>query len=255
MIQSFRQKLKARQPLIGTIQTLSSVEVTEIVCLAGFDWLFIDMEHSPLDPGAVQRILQVCGDQCPGIVRLPADDEVWVKRALDIGAAGLIFPQVNTQEQAQRIIQLVKYPPAGTRGVGLARAQGYGMRFKEYIDSANQDIGVILQIEHIDAVKNIESIVKVPDIDALFIGPYDLSASMGRIGQVNDPAVQQQIEHVRSVCLDAGLAPGIFTANPQEVKTFIEKGYTLITLGIDTMILGKALKQTLQEIYHNITAE
>jgi 2-keto-3-deoxy-L-rhamnonate aldolase RhmA len=120
------------------------------------------------------------------------------------------------------------------------------MSFQDYVDTANQKIAVILQIEHIDAVNNIEAIVKVPGIDALFIGPYDLSGSMGKIGQVKDPEVQQQVDKVRRVCLEAGMAVGIFTSNPDDVKSFIEKGYTVIAVGIDTMVISQRIRQIVQ---------
>ncbi len=242
---SFREKLKKSEPLIGTIQTSAAGEVTEILQAAGFDWLFIDMEHSALDVPAVQRILQFIGNNGYGIVRVPLGTEAWVKRVLDAGAQGVIFPQVNTAEQAKQAVRLCKYPSQGCRGVGIARAQGYGLNFAGYVAKANEEVAVILQIEHIEAVKNIKEIVQVPGIDALFIGPYDLSGSMGKIGQVNDPEILEQIETVRSTCLAAGLALGIFTVNPGDVKTFIEKGYTLITLGIDVFFLGQAVQQAL----------
>jgi 2-dehydro-3-deoxyglucarate aldolase/4-hydroxy-2-oxoheptanedioate aldolase len=245
---SFRRKLKEGKPLIGTIQTLSALEITEIFTVAGFDWLFIDMEHTVLDVPAVQRILQTAQGRIAGIVRVPAGEEVWVKRVLDAGAEGLIFPQVNSAGQAKKIVQLCKYSPEGNRGVGISRAQGYGMRFNEYVETANRDTAVIIQIEHIEAVKNIEAIVQVPGIDAIFIGPYDLSGSMGKIGKVADPEVQEKIKIALTAGLKAGLAVGIFTLNPADVKRFIEKGYTLLTLGIDVMFFSGAARQALREV-------
>jgi 2-dehydro-3-deoxyglucarate aldolase/4-hydroxy-2-oxoheptanedioate aldolase len=247
MTLSFRQRIRQGETLLGTIQSLPSLEVTEILIDAGFDWLFIDMEHTVLDVPFVQRILQVTQGKCTGVVRVPIGDEVWVKRVLDAGAEGLIFPQVNSAEQAYKIVQLCKYPPEGTRGIGLARAQGYGTKLKEYTASANQDIAVILQIEHIEAVKNIKSIVQVPGIDALFIGPYDLSGSMRKIGEVEDPEVLDKIEYVRATGLEAGLSVGIFTVNPADIDKFIGKGYNLVTLGIDVMFFSKAVHQAHQE--------
>jgi 2-dehydro-3-deoxyglucarate aldolase/4-hydroxy-2-oxoheptanedioate aldolase len=247
MAYSFKQKLKEGKPLIGMIQTLPALDITEILASAGFDWIFIDLEHSALDAAAAQRILQVAQGKCGGIVRVPIGDELWSKRLLDAGADGLIFPQVNTAAQAEKIVQLCKYPPEGTRGVGLARAHGYGLKFNEYIESANREIAVIVQIEHIEAVKNIEAIVQVPGIDALFIGPYDLSGSMGKIGQVDDAEVQEKVEFVRTTAVNAGLPFGIFTTNPGDIKSFIKKGYTLITLGIDVMLFSASAQQILRE--------
>lgn len=241
----FKQKLKQKQPLIGTVQELASAEVTEILADAGFDWIWMDMEHSAIDVPCMQRMLQAGQHLCTCIVRSPSHDEVWIKKILDAGADGIILPLVNSAEEAEKIIQFCKYPPKGRRSVGLARAHGYGMNFQKYINDANQTISIILQIEHIDAVNNIEAIVKVPGIDALIIGPYDLSGSMGKIGQTNDPEVQEQIEKVRQTCLNANMPMGIFTANPEEVKTLIKKGYCLIAVGIDTMLMGKAVKEAI----------
>ncbi len=248
MTQSFKQKIKQGKPQIGAIQTLPALEITEMMIMAGFQWLFIDMEHSALDVPAVQRIMQAAQPQCPCIVRVPFGEEVWIKRLLDAGADGLLFPQVNSAQQAEKIVKMCKYPPQGSRGVGLARAQGYGKKLQDYIETANRDTMVVMQIEHIEAVRNIESIVKVPGIDVLFIGPYDLSGSMGKIGKVNDPEVQEKIEIVRSVCVHAGVPLGIFTVDPEAVKTLTEKGYSLITLGIDVMYFSGAVQEAFDKI-------
>jgi 2-dehydro-3-deoxyglucarate aldolase len=244
----FREKLKEGKPLIGTVQTLNSPEVTEILAAVGFDWLFIDLEHSILDIEGAQRILQAAGPQCPCVIRPPSQEEVWIKKILDTGAAGIIVPRVKSAEEAAGIVKCSKYPPEGDRSVGLSRAHGYGLSFQEYVDNANREIAVILQIEHIDAVREIETIVKIPGIDGLLVGPYDLSGSMGKIGQVNDPEVRQQIQRVRQVCLEANMVLGIFTANPDDVKSLVEKGFTLIALGIDTMLMGEYLRQLVRSV-------
>jgi len=245
---NFRQKLKEGKPLIGTLQALNSPEVTEMLVAAGFDWLWVDLEHSTIDAEGAQRILQAAGSNCPCVIRVPSGDQVWIKKLLDIGPAGVIIPLVRSAREAAGIVQFCRYPPEGTRSVGLSRAHGYGMRFDEYLATANQNVAVIMQIEDIAAVKEIENIVKVPGIDALMIGPYDLSGTMGKIGQVNHPEVQAQVEKVRQVCLDTGMPVGIFTTNPEEVKSLIKKGYTLIAVGIDTIFLGRALTQALEII-------
>ncbi len=244
----FKQKIQTRQPMIGSMLTLDSSEVAEIYAAAGYDWLFVDMEHSTLDPKSAQRILQAVGNSCPCVLRPPCFDEAWIKKTLDTGAAGILLPRVNSAAQAQQILRFCKYPPTGCRSVGLTRAQGYGTQFEEYLAHANHDIAVIIQIEDIAAINNIEEIVAVPGIDALFIGPYDLSGSMGKTGQVKDPEVLAQIEKVRRAGLEAGLAVGIFTVNPADVKSLLQQGFTLITVGVDTSILSKTLKETLQLI-------
>lgn len=240
-----KQKLKDKQPLIGMLQTLDSPEVTEILAAAGFDWIFADLEHSILDARAAQRILQAAAGECPCVFRAPCHDEAWIKKLMDAGCAGILFPRVNTAAEARRIVDLCKYPPLGRRSVGLSRAHRYGIHFQQYVDNANDDIALVIQIEDIEAVNNIDEIVNVPGIDALFIGPYDLSGSMGKPGQVRDPEVMEKIELARKKGLDAGLAVGIFTVNPDDVKGFIQKGYTLIAVDIDTSLLAKTVQKTL----------
>ena len=248
---SFKHKLLHGDLLIGTIVTLSSTEITEIYCQAGFDWLFVDLEHSTLSIKDAQAILQTASQKADCVIRAPSIDEAWIKRVLDIGPAGIIIPQVKSAEEAKSAVQLCKYPPEGLRSVGLARAHGYGEKFQEYVASANNEIAIILQIEHIDAVDNIEEIIKVPGIDALFIGPYDLSASMGKTGQVNDSGVQNAIMRVKEVAEEAKMPLGIFGANADAVKSYIRDGYNLITVGIDTMLIAKTAKDITDALGHN----
>jgi 2-keto-3-deoxy-L-rhamnonate aldolase RhmA len=239
---SFKDKLIRHNLLIGTIITLPAPEIAEIFCAAGFDWLFVDLEHSAMTIRDVQVILQAAAPQTPCVIRVPSNDDVWIKKALDIGAAGIIVPNVRTTEEAQRAVQLCKYPPEGLRSVGVARAQGYGDKLQEYLLSANEDIAVIIQIEHIDAVGNIQNLINVPGIDSLFIGPYDLSASMGKIGQTTDTEVQNAISRVKQSAGQANIPLGIFGSTVEAVEPYIQSGYTLIAVGIDTLLLGTAAK-------------
>jgi 2-keto-3-deoxy-L-rhamnonate aldolase RhmA len=248
MAHQFRARLADGELLIGTMVTLGCPEVAEILALAGFDWLFIDAEHSPLEARDMQALLQGAGAATPCLVRLSSGEEVPVKKALDIGAAGIIAPQVNSPEQAEAVVRFSKYSPEGARGVGIGRAHGYGLGFQEYVDSANESVAVIVQAEHADAVENIEAIVGVPGIDGVLVGPYDLSASLGRLGQVDHPEVTGAIDRVTRACRDAGVRLGIFGASPDAVKPYIEKGYTLITVGVDTTMLGGAAKNVLAEL-------
>ena len=237
-----KKQLTRGNLLIGTIVTLPSPEVAEILCLSGFDWLFVDLEHSALSIQDAQVILQAAAPQIPGVIRVPKNDEVWIKKALDTGTSGIIVPLVRTAQEAEAAVRLCKYPPQGARSVGISRAQGYGRDFQEYVESANNAIAVIIQIEHADAVNNIDDIVKVSGIDCLFIGPYDLSASMGKIGNVTDPDVQNAILHVKNRAEQAKIPLGIFGATAEAVDPYIRSGYTLIAVGIDAMMLGNAAR-------------
>jgi 2-dehydro-3-deoxyglucarate aldolase/4-hydroxy-2-oxoheptanedioate aldolase len=241
--ESFKQRVKRGDLLLGTIMTLASTEIAEIFLLSGFDWLFVDLEHSTLSVKDAQRIVQTIAPQMPCCVRVPSNDEFWIKKALDIGPSGIIVPQVKTAADAEQAVRFCKYPPDGIRSVGIARAQGYGETFKTYVESANQQIAVILQIEHIDAVDEIATILSVPGIDCIFVGPYDLSGSMGKIGHIGDSDVQDAISTVRKHTTQTGVSLGIFGADSEAVRPFIEAGYNLIAVGMDTMLIGKAAKE------------
>jgi 2-dehydro-3-deoxyglucarate aldolase len=241
----FRQRLKTGEVLIGAFITLYSPEICEILAEIGFDWLCIDTEQGAFDSTEAQRMLQAVGNRCPCVIRVPSHEDFWIKKALDIGAAGIIVPLVNTPEMATRITQASKYAPEGNRGVGLGRAHLYGLKFQEYVDHANSRMAVILQAEHIDAANNIESIVKIPGIDGILVGPYDLSASMGKIGKVSDPEVKAAIRKIQTAALKAGLRLGIFGFNAEAVKPYLKKGYTLIAVGTDALLLIKAGKDAL----------
>jgi 2-keto-3-deoxy-L-rhamnonate aldolase RhmA len=240
----FAARLRAGATLLGSIVALGSPEVAEMFSRAGFDWLLIDTEHAPLDPLAAQGLLQAA--RCPCLVRVPAGEEALIKKALDLGAAGVVVPQVNSAGEAERIVRYCRYPPQGSRGVGIARAHGYGLDFREYVALANDNVIVMLQIEHIEAVNNIESIARVPGVDALMIGPYDLSGSMGKLGEVNDLEVEQAIETVRRACAAAGMKLAIFAATAEGMKPYMQKGYTLPIAGMDLMLLSAAARGVVQ---------
>jgi 2-dehydro-3-deoxyglucarate aldolase len=182
------------------------------------------------------------------LVRLSAAAEVPIKQALDVGAAGIIVPQVNSAAQAEQIVRWAKYAPVGARGVGVARAHGYGLRLQEYLATANERTAVVVQAEHIDAVQQIEAIVQVAGIDAVLVGPYDLSASLGRMGQLDHPDVVQAIDHVTDVCRAAGMALGIFGISAEAVRPYLARGYTLIVAGVDTLLLGQAARELLAQL-------
>ncbi len=244
---SFAQRLRAGELLIATMVSLASPEITEILAETGFDWLFIDAEHGAFNPQQTQSMLQAAG-KCPCVIRVPAGEDIWIKKALDIGAAGIIVPQVHTAEQAEQIISQCKYSPAGNRGVGIGRAHTYGMEFDNYIQNANEDTAVILQAESRQAIENIDAIVKLKGLDAILIGPYDLSASLGRIGQVTDPEVQAAIKTVANACQSAGIQLGIFGVRAEAVKPYIEQGFTLITAGVDALFVIDSAKKTLADL-------
>jgi 2-dehydro-3-deoxyglucarate aldolase len=248
MTHHFKKRLADGEPLLGTMVSLSCPPVAEILARVGFDWLFIDAEHSALEAQDMQLLLQAAGKDMPGLVRLSSAAEVPIKKALDIGAAGIIAPAVNSAQEAESVVRWSKYSPDGARGVGIGRAHGYGLDFQDYVDNANASLAVVVQAEHIDAVRNMEAIAEVPGIDAVLVGPYDLSASLGRIGQVDHPDVTQAIDRITQVCLAAGVRLGIFGLSAAAVRPYIERGYTLIVAGADSVLLAQGARDLLSEL-------
>src|SRR5687767_2911882 len=248
MTQEFRSRLKRREKLLGTMVTLASAASAEVLASLGFDWLFIDGEHGPLETRELLEILQAVGDKTACIVRVPQAAEVPIKRALDLGAHGIIVPQVNTAEQAADVVRWSRYAPEGERGVGLARAHGYGQKFREYLSAANREIAVIVQAEHARAVENIGAIARVPGVDAVLVGPYDLSASLGKMGQIDDAAVVAAIDRITGACRGAGMPLGIFGVTAAAVRPYAARGYSLLVAGVDTLYLANGAKALLAEL-------
>jgi len=245
---NLRKRLKQGELVLGTILSLNSPDVAEILSKVGFDWLFIDGEHGTFDTYELQAILQAAGDEIECIFRIPALDEVHIKKALDVGASGLVVPQLNTAEQARNLVRWSRYPPEGARGLGFARAQGYGFEVDKYLREANESITLIVQAESAEAVENIEAILQVKGLDAVLVGPYDLSSSLGHPGEVTHPEVQEAIRRVASACQEAGMPVGIFGLTAEAVRPYIEQGFKLIVVGVDTVLLGNSARQLLQQL-------
>lgn len=240
MLTDFKTRLTNGEAFIGAFICLPSPESAELFAELGYDWLIIDTEHGPYGELTAQRMLQAVGQRCPCVVRVPSNEDVWIKKALDIGAAGVLVPLVNSPEIAVRVQRACRYAPAGTRGMGGARAHRYGIGFQEYVARANREIAAIIQAEHIEAVENIDAIANVPGIDAIFVGPYDLSASMGKPGQVKDPEVQAAIRKIRDTALRAGVRLGIYCSDAESAKDFVQQGYTLIGMSTDLNYLSQS---------------
>jgi len=248
LARSIKQKFSEGKVSIGSWMSMAHVSIAEILAGAGFDWVVVETEHTAIDVSEVLRLLIAIERRgAIPLVRLAWNDPIQAKAVMDSGAAGVIVPMVNSQNEAELAVKSVKYPPEGFRGVGLARAQGYGVEFDEYVHSANQDGLLMLQIEHIDAVNCIEEILSVEGIDGTYIGPYDLSCSMGLPGQLNHPDVETAKKRVLEATREHGLAPGIHLVHPEaarkELKECVEQGYRFIALGTDILFLGDSARQ------------
>lgn len=240
MSDNFRDRLLRGDRLIGTLLSLPSPELAEIASDAGFDWLFLDMEHGALEARDILRMVQAAREPCAPLVRVPENREIWIKKALDTGAAGIIIPHVNSAEDAAKAVHYGKYPPEGGRSVGFSRSNRYGTRFQESVESANAETVVIAQVEHIDGVRAIEAILDVSGVDAVFIGPYDLSASLGKPGRIQDLDVRESIRSVAAACARRKVPAGIFALDVAGAVKALEEGYSLVCSGIDVGLFSQA---------------
>jgi 2-dehydro-3-deoxyglucarate aldolase/4-hydroxy-2-oxoheptanedioate aldolase len=243
---AFRESLGQGKPLIGTLVTLGLPAVAEMISHCGFDWLWIDMEHSPLSLDQVQQLIQAKSEQVAAMVRIPVNDETWIKRVLDLGADGIVVPQIKTPDEAEQAVAAAKYPPRGRRSVGLARASLFGMDFAKHVGEANEQSLVFLQIEHVEGVRNINSILNVKGIDAIVIGPYDLSGSLGKLGDIQNTQVQESIQKVQKACQQHKVPIGIFALQPEQGKAYLSQGFQLLALGVDVHYLWNGAKASLE---------
>lgn len=247
MPETFKNALKSR-PLIGTMLTTRSTEIAEALALVGFDWLFLDGEHGGMTIHEAQTSIAAIANRCHTLLRVPDGTPENLKRALDTGCSGIIVPLVNSAEAARGIVALSRYPPLGCRSVGPGRAQGYGLRFAEYFQVANEEVAVVIQIEHKDAVRDVESILAVPGVDAVFIGPYDLSGSMGLLGQIGHPEVVAAVNRVRAACLRAKMPFGILCGNAEQARREIEAGASFPAIGTDILHMANSARAALEEV-------
>jgi len=236
-----KQELNAKKLSIGSWITIGHPTVAEIMAKAGFDWLAIDLEHSPISIDQCQELIRVI-DLCnvPSFVRVGANDPLLIKQAMDSGAHGVIVPMVNTKEDAQKAVAAVKYPPEGSRGVGLSRAQEYGVAFDKYKQWNKEESIVVVQIEHVKAVENLEEILSVEGVDAFIVGPYDLSGSLGIPGNFNDEQMLLLMEKIRNSAQKIGLPYGyhIVSSNSKLVQEKIDQGCQFMAYGVDFLFLG-----------------
>jgi 2-dehydro-3-deoxyglucarate aldolase/4-hydroxy-2-oxoheptanedioate aldolase len=237
--------LLREQPVIGPIISLPCPDVADLLSRAGFDYLWIDLEHSPMGISDAQMLIQAAGGRVPCVIRVPEVSEAWIKKALDTGCDGIVIPQIRSAAEARAAVAWCQYPPAGRRGAASTRAHGFGLAFADYVATANESVAIILQIEHIDAVNDIEAILQTSGVAALFVGPFDLSGSMGMLGQIQAPEVQAAVARVADACKAADMPLGLFVLDGAAGKLAIERGFKMIALGTDASYLLKAAQSAL----------
>jgi 4-hydroxy-2-oxoheptanedioate aldolase len=238
-VNRFKRALKEGKPQIGIWSSLSSHIVAEVLAHAGFDWVLLDTEHSPNELPMVQAQLQaMTGGSATPIVRPAWNDMVLIKRYLDIGAQTLLLPYVQTVEEAQNAVRYTRYPPQGVRGVaGATRAAGYG-RIKDYMQRAHEELCVLVQAETRLALRNLEAIAAVEGVDGVFIGPNDLAADLGHLGNWQHPEVWKAMEEAAKRIRKAGKAPGILVGEA-DGKRCLDAGFLFIAVGADVGMLAR----------------
>jgi len=249
MKNKLREALLDRKLSLGAWMQIGHPACAEIFARAGFDWVCVDLEHGAIDLETMANIFRtIDGFDCVPVARLPLNDPVWIHRTLDAGARGMIIPMVKTAAEAEAAIRESKYPPRGVRGYGYSRANMHGMDFAEYIASANDEIAMVMQIEHKDAIANIDAILEVPGVDGVFIGPLDLSGSMGITGQLDHPQMTSALEKYRAACRAHKKSAGLHIIRPDEtnVRRALDQGYTMLALGLDNVFIEQSARASLK---------
>jgi 2-dehydro-3-deoxyglucarate aldolase len=235
-----RQKFRNRERVFGGWVSYAHPSITETFARAGFDFMAIDMEHSTISIEQAQRI--IAASQAEGVPCLPrpvSHNNDYLKPLLESGADGMLVQMVNTADEVKELIRHLKFPPVGNRSYGVNRAHAYGFDFQEYITSWNDSSTFIIQVESIEAVRNIDKLVAFDEVDGVMIGPYDISGSLGVPGQTTHPKVLEAAAKVVEACAKRGKSCGtqVSDANPTTVKALFDQGHTYAILGSDLFVL------------------
>lgn len=234
---SLKKKLKSKERTAGTWIHLGSPTVTEILSLAGFDWLLIDMEHGFGDyQTLLSQLHALQGGPATPIVRVQWNDHAIIKRVMDMGVHSIMIPSINNRSECEAAIRACKYPPEGIRGIGPIRAARYG-DISDYLKQANHEVLTIIQIETAEGVAQIDDILQIPGIDVVFIGPNDLAASLGHLNDLKHPNVVAAIEKIETAVKSSPASLATLSSNWSEAKQLYQRGYQMLTLCSDVSLL------------------
>lgn len=246
-----KKALQDGKVVFGPFMKFTDPAAVEIMGFAGFDFVIIDAEHGPISMENAQNMIRAAESvHITPIIRVGSNDEALILRALDIGARGIEIPQINSKPDAVRAVQSVKYSPQGERGVcRYVRAANYSSMDKfKYFESANKETMIIAHIEGVEGINNLDEILSVSGIDVIFIGPYDLSQSLGMPGQVNHPLVTEKMKEVVSKCKESKVAAGTFADDVETAKSWVSLGVQYMAFSVDVGILYKAGKNIIREL-------
>lgn len=244
-----KARMAAHEVLHGIWLGSGSATTAEALSLVGFDWMLIDTEHGPVEAGEALSLLRATGLGAAGcVVRVAWNDPVLIKRVLDLGAQTLMVPFVQDADEATAAVRAMRYPPQGIRGMaGITRAGRYGL-VPDYVTTANDQMALLAQVETAEAMAEIDAIAAVDGVDGIFIGPYDLSASMGHVGNPDHPEVVAAISHAADRIRAAGKAASILALDAPTARRYAEMGYHMVAAGLDMHLLVTAARQLLTDV-------
>ena len=248
---TLKEKLKNNKLTIGSWIMMGNAMSVEVMALAGFEWLVVDLEHTSINLETAKNLITtIQANNMKALVRVNKNEEVVIKQILDMGADGIVVPMVCSKEDALQAVNYSKYPPVGKRGVGLYRASKYGTKFEEYKKWVDEELVIIAQIEHVNAVQNIDEILNVDGIDATIIGPYDLSGSMGYPGDFEREDVQEAVQKVLNKCKEYNIPSGfhVVDTNSEKIKEKIDQGCTFLAYGIDYFFMRDAAMNGMKKL-------
>ncbi|HOV29243.1 MAG TPA: aldolase/citrate lyase family protein [Synergistales bacterium] len=250
MINTLKRKLECGQAVVGPFLTLNCPDLVELMGLTGFDFLIIDTEHGPMEAESIQNLIRAAELRgITPIVRVSDTRDVTILKTLDVGAHGIQVPQVNSREAAESVVRSAKYFPAGTRGAAMPRASHYGLLpLDDYLASANRETMVIVHCENRAGLSCIEEIASTPEVDVVFVGPYDLSQSLGFPGKVGTPQVAGAVDRALKAAQGAGKPAGIFVTSTDEARMRLDQGFRYIAYSMDSLLFAGACSQAVKAL-------
>lgn len=246
MKNKLKERLYAGSSCLGTWITIGNPDIVDILKNLPFEWFMFDMEHSYFSFESVKTMMQALGEGPTPMVRIGQVDQLLAKRALDIGSQGLLVPLVNSKEEAERLVKYSMYPPSGVRGAGPGRASKFGMNLPEYLRTANQELLLAVQIETTEALSKVDEILDTKGIDIGFVGPTDLTISLGLVDDRSNPKVIEAMERVIRSCKAHGKIPGTLAVSVEEARKFLKLGFQFISLASDSRFLSYGARSYLE---------